>query len=193
MKKLTAKEILEDHDIFTHYDHPEKDGVLRFLMMCYSKDSEYLQKYENLDERRRKVAQICKISEYEDIITLEDEEFRELLDYYLCKIEHNNTFQMLVSSEIAFQEYQQLIRQPIQSRTTVTETKDGQVNEKEKIVMTQDDMLKACETKGKLEKLSEESAARIKRFREDIYKNVGGEDLSDKPTKRIRPETIGLT
>lgn len=160
-----------------------------FLLLCYGRKSDLVVSHENLDERRKIAAQIAKIEDDRAIIELEDDEFRELLDYYLCEIENHTQFNMLVSCELTFREYQQHLRRPMKTKETIWEkNKDGQDVEKEKIVMSQEDILKACETKGKLEELSEKTAGRIEKYRAEIYKLV--DEKAVKLAKRAKPENM---
>ncbi len=192
MQKIPKTDIFQVHDIVKNYKHPVKDGVLRFLLMCYGSESSFVQEYENLEKRRSVLAQVCKIEDYPEIISLEDEEFSDLLNYYLCEIEHQTTFQMLISCELAFQEYQEQIRKPIKKREVHTEVDaEGKTKVKTESGLNQDEILKACETKGKLEELSEKTAKRISEYREKIWR-VTGTDGPKTVMKKLRPETINV-
>lgn len=179
---------LLQHDKFKHFNHPVKEGLLLFMLLCYGRNSDLVKNQENLDERRKIASQMAKIEAWPEIINLEDPDFAELLDYYLCEVESHNTFQMMISCELTFREYQTHLRRPMKIKETIEEEKDGVKTSKEKIVMSQEDILKACETKGKLEELSEKTAIRIEKYRAEIYKVIDQETIVK--AKRLRPENI---
>jgi hypothetical protein len=168
---------------FQSYPHPDRNRVIRYVVMMYDVKSPLRDTYPDLQLRKEAALDLAGFDknakgDYKDekvhlIMDMKDEEVNALIFEYL-KLQNSRTWMMIVSTEEMFLEYQKLIMEPIKK-------KDG---EKEK------DILAAADIKKKLREECNAMDSDLERF----YKKLSGDDLQVEEVivkkKRSTPESI---
>lgn len=130
------------------FTHPERDLILKYVVLMCSKDSE-MNAIENLEERKKAAMEKSRWRGTEDE-TLQ-EQINELIFHYLSYYQANNDFSLLLSREGLFAEMLKAIREPI-----VT-------------IKDEDKILKAIKIKGETDNLLEQLNGRIKELRKSLF------------------------
>lgn len=156
------------------YGGNDKVMLQRYVMMMYSQDSPMIRRHPDLDERKRECMYLAgyHITDDEgdasDLLDISRNEM--VLDFILAYLhrQSNHLFQMLVSTEEAFQEYQRMILMKVS-----TDGKDK-------------DVLAATTIKTKLMEDCHHMASRI----DDYYGKLYGAEVATavRERGRIRPE-----
>lgn len=181
--------LFSGHEPFEKYKMPHRVELFHYLWLCYAEKSPLVKDVTDISRRQIQAAAQADLGLTPEIQDLEDDRVAELLDYFLCEIQNNLTFQMLISNEKLFRECQQQIRKKIKAEEIIiVESKDDKPDtEKVKTLMEQDDIIKALNTKGALAKLSEETAERIEKYRAKIYVEVDEKKIGK---RKYRPESV---
>lgn len=189
MQRNEILKIFSDHEPFERYKLPHRAELFHYLWLTYAEKSPLVRDVQDVSQRQQRAAREAGLELTPEIADLEDERISELLDYFLCEIQNNLAFQMLISNEKLFRECQQQIRKKIKAEETViiTGKEDQPDTEKTKILMEQDDILKALNSKGVLAKLSEETAERIEKYRAKIYAQADEKKVGK---RKFRPESV---
>lgn len=175
---------LKDFEEFKTFRHKEKAKILQYIEYTYSKESELIQSYPSLKKRKEMAVVKSGLDIKDDFvqelmelqaINKEEDEFvkaiTSLINFYL-KNQCDNAFEMLISNQQMFWEFQARIRKPMSED------------------LDEDKALKAVEIKDKLARASEEAHKRIQNLYKEIY---GEEDKMQKEAEkivRITPELM---
>ncbi len=168
---MEIKDLLNEYSEFKSYTGKSKDKIIDYIILLYSKDSKLIHAYPNLVHRKAVAAEQSGMNPSDPyviaIMEQKDESVLPLINCYLQKIQHNYTFERMISDMEAFSENQRFIRAGI---------KDWETDP--------DKLLKAIEIKGKLSELSKRFEDNI----QDAYNKIYGdnEDLKNREQKIVR-------
>lgn len=159
------------------------DKMVRYVMLMYDQNSPLRSHYPELDKRKQFAANIAGFESSDDLTSLFDFRVKTVDDEYepnealivltmqYLKYQNNMVWQMIVSNEQAFHEYNRRVMMPV----------DGSRDK---------DILQAVEIKTKIMQSMDEIYQRLQRY----TKEMSGDDQSLEEIltkrKRLRPEAI---
>lgn len=154
------------------------DKMVRYVILMYDINSPLKSHYPELNKRKEFAADLAGYNVSDDLTSifdfkLEDKPNEELLDITMkyLKYQNNMVWQMIISNEQAFNEYNRRVMMPV----------DGNRDK---------DILQAVEIKTKIMESMDVIYQRIQRYTKEMF--GGDESLEDVITKRkrIRPEEV---
>ncbi len=107
----------KQYPIFQEFKHPQKDKILRYIELVYSRDSELVKKQFDIVDLKYAAAVDAGLNpdsdEVKAIASLEDREVAALIDFYLTRVQNNYEHVNLMTNLELFIEYTSRVRQPI--------------------------------------------------------------------------------
>lgn len=177
MDDKTLKKKLEKLNQFEsvkNYNKKDKDKVLKYVVLVYDSESDYLAKYPNLIKRKDAVFKEVGLrgARAEELRMMDDEGAVDIVNDLLRLID-DRTWQLIVMHSEAFIEYQhQILTQVISDKSK--------------------EHLQALEVKNKLLKSCDEIDERLTNYYHRFYKN--DDNLASKSkaarAKRFSPEAL---
>jgi hypothetical protein len=111
------KDIFLDHPDVKALKHKDKQKILSFIKLLYTKDAP-INNIDNLRERQIYAANQCKLDPTDpqiiQIFNYENEEITLLINLYLGKIQNSNEYDQYQSNQWLFWNLQDKMRQPLQ-------------------------------------------------------------------------------
>jgi hypothetical protein len=183
---------------FVTADRPDRDKLIRYIVLMYSKDTPLSKKFTDLAIRKKEAATLSgfdmvkdsipvplkplddpdeeddrpePVSLLQSIYNLSDETIGQMVIGFL-RHQDDLTFTMLASNEQTFYEYQQALM------SEITDFRNDM------------DKMKALDVKTKLMDESDKIAARIQKYRKDLYVEDKIIDLARK--RNSSPESVAV-
>jgi hypothetical protein len=105
-----------DFDICKEFKHKDKNKIIKYIEVMYSKDSQ-LNEIQNLQDRKIKACKLAKLdpdTKYvKEIMRLENEEVRNIIVSYLSFYQNNNEFvQLIVDQQLLWGIHEALLSPP---------------------------------------------------------------------------------
>lgn len=154
------------------------DRMVRYVVLMYDINSPLKSHYPELGKRKAFAADLAGYNVSDDLTSifdfkLEDKPNEELLDLTMkyLKYQNNMVWQMIISNEQAFNEYNRRVMMPV----------DGNRDK---------DILQAVEIKTKIMESMDVIYQRLQRYTKEMF---GGDDTLEEvitKRKRIRPEEV---
>lgn len=170
---------IDEFEVFSSFQHPSREAIFLYIDAMYNMGSTLISDFQDIEHRKRVAATGAGLDItqpwVQNIMKNADNEVNSLVECYIGEIQNNTTFKMLNTAEEYFAELQHLIN----SKLT-----DSKLNIADEKVFT------AAKAKGDLMNLSEITAERIKKYREELYPKELGYEKKIGVRKRIRPEDV---
>lgn len=173
---MRKKEDLLKYDEISKVPLSQIDGVLDYMLFVYDNKSELILSYPEIRQRKQKAMNMVDVPSTlkEDLLTLNNKEFRQILDFFLKEVVNSLTFQRLISDMEVFWECQAMMRESY--------TEDDALDYDKKI--------KAMELKTGLSTKSKILEDAIMSSFDKIYTTA--EDFKPKKVLSTRPEDIAI-
>jgi len=108
----------KDVDEFSNFKRKDKNKILKYIELCFSKDSP-LNQIQNFRSRQIKAAQKSRLSTTDEnvikIMNFDDEQVNVLINTYVGKLQNSNFYDSLVSNQFLFWSIQEEMRKPLDS------------------------------------------------------------------------------
>lgn len=145
------------------FTHPEKEAVLKYIPLIYSKDSK-LQKIENLEERKKQAAKQAGLEDL-TILELKNKEVNKLIIDYLSE-EFNLKFTLLITKLELLWTLIKKLREPME---------DGEIADQVKL-------------KGVLDEMCDRLEASCTKLIAEIYTSEMKDTAMEVVKMSLRPE-----
>lgn len=166
---------LDRFEVFDNFKHEFRAEIITFIQLAFNKESPLVGAYQDIISRREVAALQAGLDPEKEwvreLIEFKNEEVNDLVHCYLSRVQTNNTWQMLITDQMIFWEYQQSCMEPLN------------MADKDKAMKT-----RALKTKMAADCVA--IAARISGYFQEIFAdNADAKEAAEKKV-RITPEMM---